>query len=148
MKPLIPLLALLLLAGCAKQSDLDQLKNNLGPSQYLGLHPDLRVKILSSEPGKKDYEYNITGIIEQTADFPLSEYAVSILYTLKFDAANTAQAHFVETIKDRSVAFRATAYIGSISDEAKKNTPIVTIDEVVWWPIRTVKVTFQDATQK
>ena len=149
MKKLFSLLALLLLVGCAKQSDNDQIKTNLGPYQYLGLRPELRVKIFTREIDPSDSEYYvITGVIEQTADFPVKEYTVNIRYTLKFGEAFTTEWHLSEKIKDRSVAFRDRIWLYKIPAEARKSTPTVEVGDADWWPSRPFKVALQDATQK
>lgn len=151
MKKITCLLFLVLLAGCAKQSDIERLEKNLGSYQYIGTSPKIRVKVLHREIGKGKYswkEYSLTGVVEQIEEFPVNRYFVSVPCTFDFDGKYKRTGDLHVEMRDRSSAFRVEVSLIDMPEALEKTTPTITLGKARWAPVREFEAELKDNTEK
>jgi len=147
MKPILLLLASLSCVACAPKSALQDLRSNLGDTQYLGLKPNVKITILKREvvPASPDQDWSrpklrVVGIVQQTGEFPLKDYRTQAEIAVKTEngRARPYRLVFVTAMKNGNGAFTEEL---TLDDMTNKDNPSAeafsfTLTFFAWWPDR------------
>lgn len=149
MKPIACLLlapliaATLLTAGCGDpqaRKDLADLRAELRDHRFAFSNPKLEVSILKNEvlPASGEYDYpkvRVTGIVRQTAEYPMDHYNVLLKLKVKYTQGEDTALQALVLVKDKTGAFTVDETLYG----RKKETPTlkaVALVEANWWQPR------------
>ena len=130
------------LSGCAKKSEIDSLRNNLGDSQYLALKPKLKVSVLKRELVKPESEYSspvlkLTGVVQQQGDFPVSRYNAGIKMGVYIDSKEVDTVYLNVEIKGANGVFSEDLNLYTMKDSIlpKASRFTLKIKSFEWYPV-------------
>lgn len=110
----------LMTTACAPKSDVERIENNLGDYRFIGLAPNVKVRVLKQEVVKPDSEYSraklkVTGIIQQEGDFPVKRYWATVFLSVKMGEKEIGTGRIGATVESNTAAFTEDIYLSELS---------------------------------